>query len=57
MPLTIFLASLAFMHRVIPEGVTEPYLFGMPRTLWISMLISLSIYVVLVIAMVTSEKN
>jgi len=53
--LTICLTSLAFIPAVIPNGITEPFLLGLPRTLWVSMGISLAIYVVLVAAMLTSK--
>jgi len=56
-PLTVFLSALAFVPAIIPEGATEPSLFGMPRTLWVSMAISLSIYIVLVVAMLVSKEN
>ena len=49
------LAALSFTPLVIPYGVSDPYLFGLPRTLWGGMLISIGIYVILVLAMFTSK--
>ncbi len=57
LPLTVFLAGLAFIPAVIPSGVEEPYLFSIPRTLWVSVSISISIYIVLVIAMLVSKED
>ena len=49
------LAVLSFTPLVIPYGVSEPYFFGLPRTLWGGILISIGIYVILVLAMFTSK--
>ena len=57
LPLTLLLAALAFLPTVIPERVTEPFVFGMPRTLWASMGVSLAIYAVLVVAMMFSKEE
>lgn len=51
------LAALAFTPLVIPYGVAEPYVFGLPRTLWAGMLISILIYLMLIIAMITSKDE
>lgn len=51
------LAAIAFTPLVIPYGVTEPYVIGLPRTLWSGLLISICIYIVLVVAMITSNKE
>lgn len=51
------LAFIAFTPIVIPYGVTEPYFLGMPRTLWGGLLISICIYIVLFIAMLTSNTE
>ncbi len=51
------LATLAFTPLVIPYGVAEPFVLGLPRTLWAGMLISLLIYIVLLIAMFTSKDE
>lgn len=48
------LAAVSFTPLVIPYGVGEPYFLGLPRTLWAGLSISLSIYVLLVLAMLTS---
>ncbi|WP_462137623.1 hypothetical protein [Candidatus Mycalebacterium sp.] len=57
LPLAAALAALAFIPLIIPGGVAEPFLFGIPRTLWVSMAISLSIYLVLIIAMIFSKEK
>lgn len=49
------LAAVSFTPLVIPYGVTEPYFLGLPRTLWAGLGISLSIYFLLVLAMLTSS--
>ena len=49
------LSALSFTPLVIPYGVTEPYFLGLPRTLWAGLGISLSIYVLLVLAMLTAS--
>lgn len=54
LPLTAFLAALAFVPAVIPERITEPFVLGMPRTLWASMALSVAIYAVLIAAMIFS---
>lgn len=48
------LSAVSFTPLVIPYGVAEPYFLGLPRTLWAGLGISLSIYVLLVLAMFTS---
>lgn len=48
------LSAVSFTPLVIPYGVTEPYFLGLPRTLWAGLGISLCIYVLLVLAMLTS---
>ena len=48
------LAAVSFTPLVIPYGVAEPYFLGLPRTLWAGLGISLSIYVLLVLAMLMS---
>lgn len=55
--IVIILAALAFTPLVIPYGVTEPYMLGLPRTLWSGMLISILIYVILVIVMITTKDE
>lgn len=57
LPLTVFFSGLAFLPAVIPARVAEPFLFGMPRTLWVSMALSLCIYAVLVAAMLLSKEE
>lgn len=51
----LILSVISFTPLVIPYGVTEPYFLGLPRTLWAGLLISLSIYVILVLAMITTD--
>ena len=36
----IFLSAITFTPLVIPAGVFEPELFGVPYTLWVSILIT-----------------
>lgn len=48
------LAAISFTPLVIPYGIAEPYVLGLPRTLWAGLVISLSIYALLVLAMLTS---
>ena len=55
--IVLVLAVLSFTSLVIPYEVTDPYYFGLPRTLWAGMAISILIYVVLVIAMFTSADE
>ena len=38
--LFVLIIIVSFSPIVIPEGVTEPWLFGMPRTLWMGIVIS-----------------
>ncbi len=57
LPLTLFLASLAFIPQVIPGGIPEPYILKIPRTLWAGMAISVSIYAVLIVAMILSKED
>ncbi|HSG32615.1 MAG TPA: hypothetical protein VLB82_13845 [Thermodesulfobacteriota bacterium] len=55
--IVIILAILAFTPFVIPYGITEPYVLGLPRTLWAGMLISIFIYLILLLAMITSKDE
>ncbi|MCY4042839.1 MAG: hypothetical protein OXF45_03405 [Candidatus Dadabacteria bacterium] len=57
LPLTLFFSALAFLPAVIPARVAEPFFFGMPRTLWASMALSLCIYAVLVAAVILSKEE
>lgn len=47
--LVIALSIFSFTPAVVPAGVFEPTLFGMPRTLWLGLLVSLA-YVGLTLA-------
>ncbi|MDF9795882.1 hypothetical protein OKW21_001145 [Catalinimonas alkaloidigena] len=42
----VLLTIITFSPLVIPQGVIKPELFGMPYTLWISILVTI-LYVVL----------
>ncbi len=53
----LILSVISFTPLVIPYGVAEPYFLGLPRTLWAGLLISLSIYVILVLAMITTDGD
>lgn len=41
--LAALVSLLAFTPLVIPSGVTEPWLLGMPRTLWTGILITIAL--------------
>jgi uncharacterized membrane protein (DUF4010 family) len=41
----IFLIVITFTPLVIPSGKTEPWLFSMPFTLWVSILITIALVV------------
>jgi hypothetical protein len=43
--LAVFLAALTFTPLVIPIGQAEPFVWGLPRTLWAGLLISLGFFV------------
>lgn len=53
----LLLSVISFTPLVIPYGVAEPYFLGLPRTLWAGLLLSLCIYVVLVLAMITTDGD
>lgn len=53
----LILSVISFTPLVIPYGVSEPYFLGLPRTLWGGILISLSIYIILVLAMLTTDGD
>ncbi len=53
----LILSVISFTPLVIPYGVSEPYFLGLPRTLWSGILISLSVYVILVLAMLTTDGD
>lgn len=44
------LSAAAFTPLVIPKDVDTPYLFGMPRTLWAGISISIGLVIVITIA-------
>jgi len=46
----ILLCALAFTPLVIPDGISDPLISGLPRTLWAGILLSVSIFVLTVIA-------
>jgi len=53
----LILSIISFTPLVIPYGVAEPYFLGLPRTLWAGLLISLSIYIILLLAMITTDGD
>lgn len=55
--IVLVLAALSFTPLVIPYGTSEPFLLGLPRTLWAGMLISILIYIVLIMVMITSKDE
>jgi hypothetical protein len=48
--LFFLLVGTAFSPLVIPNNETGPWLFGMPRTLWMGIGISLALLVVVLIS-------
>lgn len=44
------LSAVVFTPLVIPQEVDTPYLFGMPRTLWTGISISIGFLIVILIA-------
>lgn len=42
--LALALAGVTFTPLVIPPGVADPFLWGMPRTLWLGLFISLGFF-------------
>ncbi|NIP31704.1 MAG: hypothetical protein GTO02_19645 [Candidatus Dadabacteria bacterium] len=53
--IVIILSVIAFTPLVVPYGIADPFFLGLPRTLWLGMSISIGIYIILVIAMLTSD--
>ena len=51
------LSILAFTPAVIPEGITEPGLWGLPLTLWAGMAIALIMILVTVIAVLVHPER
>ena len=47
---TIVLCILSYTPLVIPSGVSTPTLWGLPRTLWLGLLIYLAIVAVTFVA-------
>ncbi|MCH8902872.1 MAG: hypothetical protein IIA45_03035 [Bacteroidetes bacterium] len=39
--MAIVISIIAFTPVVIPEKIAAPFLYGLPRTLWVGLLISL----------------
>lgn len=57
---SILLSIVAFTPLVIPSQVVKPFVFGMPRTLWAGLLISLGLMVITIVgawAANSSEKG
>ena len=55
--LWIALAVLSFSPLVIPNGVLTPLLFGMPRTLWAGILISIGFIIICILSVVTTSET
>lgn len=53
----VLLCALAFTTLVIPYGVVDPFMLGLPRTLWVGILLSVSIFTVTVIAAWASQPE
>ena len=47
---TIVLCILSYTSRIIPSGVSTPTLWGLPRTLWLGLLVYLAIVAVTFVA-------
>ena len=47
---TIVLCILAYSPLVIPSGVSTPMLWGLPRTLWLGLLVYVAIVAVTFVA-------
>jgi len=46
---TILLSVIAFTPLVIPSETAEPFVFGMPRTLWAGLLVSLGLMITTIV--------
>lgn len=46
----LLLSAVAFTPLVIPQQVDTPFLFGMPRTLWAGIAVSLGLLIVILLA-------
>lgn len=55
--MAIIISILAFTPFVIPEKIFEPILFGLPRTLWIGLLISLLFIILTAIGYFAGPDN
>ncbi len=56
---SILLSFVAFTPLVIPSKTAEPFVLGMPRTLWAGLLISLGLMVITIVGacVVDSEEG
>ena len=57
---SILLSIVAFTPLVIPSEVSEPFVLGMPRTLWAGLLVSLGLMIITIVgawAADASEKG
>jgi hypothetical protein len=54
---SILLSFLAFTPVVIPSKTIEPFVFGMPRTLWAGLLISLGLMVVTIVGACVADSE
>jgi len=55
--LFLLITAATFSPLVIPQGVTEPWLFSMPRTLWSGILISILLAILTLVAAFTIKTE
>ncbi len=46
---SVALCIVAFTPLVIPAGISKPLVFGMPRTLWTGLLVSLGLMIITIV--------
>ena len=55
--LFITISAITFTPIIIPSGVSDPWLFSMPRTLWSGILISILLAILTLIAAFTLKTD
>lgn len=48
--LFVILSVITFTPLIIAQGTTSPWLFGMPRTLWAGIFISIALFIITLVA-------
>jgi len=51
------LSIIAFTPLVIPSQTVEPVVFGMPRTLWAGILISIGLMILTIVGACVADSN